>query len=108
MPLSRPVAVRPSLASGVDLSQAKLFLAEDACCVPLRPVNFSTGEHTPRVAAAKRDLYGRVNDQISSNKPIHALNEQNGRGWNQHHLEPILSRPDTAAGSSLTSATVSF
>lgn len=104
-PLLRPVAVRSSLASGVDLS--KLFPAEDICSVPLRPVNFATGEHTPRVAAAKRDLYGRVNEHTSNNKSMYALNDQNARGWNQHHLDPVLSRPDTATGSSLTSATVS-
>lgn len=92
-PLQRPKALRPSVPDTYS---------------NVHHPSFASGEHTPRVAAARRDLYARVNDHAESNKPIYDLPDQNTSAYHHHHLDSILSRPDTASGGSAhTSAAVS-
>jgi len=94
-PLQRPKALRPSLHKSP--THAHLV----------------SGERTPRVAAARRDLYARVNDNAgdASCRPTDDLADQNA-SYQHHHLDLILSRPDTVTSTSScsahTSAAVSF
>jgi len=94
-PLQRPKALRPSLHNAPTHT------------------HIVSRERTPRVAAARRDLYARVNDNAegASCKPTDDLADQYA-SYQHHHLDLILSRPDTVTSTSScsahTSAAVSF
>ena len=93
--MHKPVAVRPPMPSANTQWQ---LASKDARKANERE-NASTGEQTPRVAAARRDLYERVDRQSQS---IAYVSSDDGS-----HLESILSilsGQETASGS--TSAAV--
>jgi hypothetical protein len=83
--LVKPLAVRPTVNVVRDGISRKL-MPEDA--VPQQ--RSGSLLHTPRVAAARRDLYAAVNDQ---------------KAWNSkfHNLDSIFARTESASGSALAS-----
>ena len=93
--LVKPLAVRPTVNAAGDGIPRKLM--PEGIGPQQRSGNLL---HTPRVAAARRDLYAAVNDQKAWNSKI-------------HNLDSIFARTESASGSALasphsSSATVSL